>query len=88
MLLDVRFSGRVHLQGDPLDDAHLKRNFDLCRAVDLTKLSIVLGDLVAAGMPQGQAECFKAGADALLQLMRTENNRLWAAARASLQPEK
>jgi hypothetical protein len=84
MLWPVNFTNRVHLQGDPLDDAHRTRNFDLCRAVDLTSLGVVLDNLVKAGMPKGQAELFKAQADALLQLMRTENNRLWADARKKM----
>lgn len=61
-----------------LDDAARRRNFDLCQAVNLTRLGIVLDALIAAGMPAEQAKCFKASADSLLALMRTENHRISA----------
>lgn len=60
--------------------SHLKRNYDVCRALDMLKLGIVLDDMVKAGMPKEQAACFKEAAHALLQLLRTENNRLLTAA--------
>lgn len=53
-----------------------KINYDLCTALDLTKLSIVLDKMVEAGMHPNQAVLYKAQADALLQLMRSENNRI------------
>lgn len=87
MFWDVHFTDRVVCLGKPLDDAYRKRNYDLCQGVNLTKLSCALNDMVEAGLPKEQAECFKASASALLQLMRTENNRLWAAARADDSPD-
>lgn len=53
-----------------------KINYDLCTAVDLTKLSIVLDKMVEAGMHPNQAVLYKTQASALLQLMRSENNRI------------
>ncbi|BDD79866.1 hypothetical protein [Burkholderia phage FLC9] len=55
---------------------HRKINFDLCTAIDLTKMSIVLDDLVAAGMHPNLAHLYKIQADALLQQLRSENNRI------------
>jgi hypothetical protein len=68
--------------GDPIDDALLRRNYDLCRAVNLNALGSVLDSMVQAGLSTEQAECFKTSAYALLQLMRSENNRLAAEAHA------
>jgi hypothetical protein len=72
----VHFTDRPTLMGDPVDDAYRQRNFDLCRAVNLISLGCVLEAMKKAGLPHQQADCFMAAADALLQLMRTENNRL------------
>jgi len=71
----VYFVDRPLRHGDSVDDAVAKRNFDLCRAVNVNALGVVLDGLVEAGMPKEQAECFRGQAYALLQLMRTENNR-------------
>ena len=79
MLRDVRFGDQTVMMGREPGESYLRRNMALCRAIDLTKLSIVLAELVDAGMPNEQAECFRTGAEALLQLMRTENNRIHAA---------
>lgn len=76
MLQPVYFVERPLLHGDPVDDGVIRRNFRLCRAVDMLSLGGVLDEMVAAGMPEEQAACFRASASALLTLMRTENNRL------------
>jgi hypothetical protein len=80
MLTPAYFNDAHDFYGQPASDEHRRRNFDLCRAVNLTSLGVVLADMVDAGMPPQQQACFYAAADALLQLMRTENNRLKAAA--------
>lgn len=56
---------------------------DLCRATDINKLSIVLDTMVEAGLPKEQASCFRDAAYATLQLLRTENNRIYANALTS-----
>lgn len=78
MLQPAYFVDRPITHGKPEDDAYARRNYDICQAVNLLKVGIVLDALVAAGMPKEQADCFDASARALLQLMRTENNRLRA----------
>lgn len=55
---------------------HRKINYDLCTAINLTKLGIVIDDMVAAGMNPQLAELYKTNAMSLLQLMRSENNRI------------
>lgn len=80
MLRDTHFTDQPVMMGREPGESYLRRNMALCRAVDLTKLSIALDDLIEAGLPAHQAECFRANAEALLQLMRTENNRLYAVA--------
>lgn len=82
MMQDVKFTDACVTSGPPgaylSDRAYSERNYELCHAVDLIKLSIVLDKLVVAGMPKEQAACFRASGEALLQLMRTENNRIFA----------
>jgi hypothetical protein len=77
MLHDTRFNPeRVCNVSSPVGLQYRKINFDLCTALDLTKLSIVLDKLVEAGMHPNQAKLYKTQADALLQLMCSENNRI------------
>lgn len=60
----------------PDGDLHARRNFDLCRAVDMTALSIVLGDMVKTGhISHRQAEAYKAQAEGLLATLLAENHR-------------
>lgn len=57
-------------------ELHAKRNFDLCRAVDLTSLGVVLDDMVKSEhISRLQADAFKAQAGGLLAAMLTENHR-------------
>ena len=70
----------MSLSGDGPGDVYKTINYDLCRAVDRLKLPGILERMVALGMPKEQAELFDAMSSSLLQLMRTENNRLYAAA--------
>lgn len=58
------------------DKRRAQINFKLCNAIDLTKMGIVLDELVKAGMHPNLATLYKAQADSLLQLMRSENNRI------------
>ena len=60
----------------PDGDLHAERNMDLCRAMDMTKLSIVLGAMADTGhISRRQAETFRIQASALLATMLTENHR-------------
>jgi hypothetical protein len=53
-----------------------KINFKLCNAIDLTTMGIVLDELVKAGMHPNLAKLYKAQAESLLSLLRSENNRI------------
>lgn len=65
--------------GRAVDDAYRQYNFDLCRALDMTKLSCVLGDMVEnRWIDRRVAELFHLQAGALLAMMTSENNRLYA----------
>lgn len=51
-------------------------NYDLCRAIDMTSLGIVLEKMALAGwIDPREAEIFHTQAGSLLALMRTANNR-------------
>lgn len=71
----IRFNEKISCS--PADDLFLRRNFNLCDAIDLNKLRVVLDELVQnAGMHPGIAAIFFAQADALRQHLRAENCRL------------
>jgi hypothetical protein len=76
MLHDTRFNEEPRPWKPAAQDQHRKINFDLCTAIDLTKVSIVLDKLVEAGMHPNLAKLYKVQADALLQQLRSENNRI------------
>lgn len=58
------------------DDWHRKNNYDLCTAIDLTKLGIVLERMVTSRqMSERLALIFHAQAESLLAALRSENNR-------------
>ena len=62
--------------GHPVDDQHRRYNFDICRAIDMTKLGIVLDKMVEDGwMDSGMAKIYETQASALLAAIRAENNR-------------
>lgn len=80
MLTDSYRPG-LDFRGDPEQDkAHRQRNFELCNALNIGRLGMVLEDMVASGMPKEQAEVYRTSAIALLALMRSENNRLYTSA--------
>ena len=56
---------------------HRRHNYDLCRAVDITKLGVVLDEMVSKrGLSPELASVYLAQADSLLAALRSENNRL------------
>lgn len=60
----------------PDGELHAERNMSLCCALDMTKLSIVIGDMVRTGhLSPRLAEAFHAQASGLLAIMLSENNR-------------
>jgi hypothetical protein len=60
----------------PDGELHAKRNFELCRAIDTTKLGIVLADMVKTGhISKRQAENFDTLASSLLATILAENHR-------------
>lgn len=83
---DHRFTEEPPCQNREPGESFLKRNFALCRAINITSLGCVLDDLTKAGMPEAQAECIRTAAYALLQLARTENNRVYADALKAIRP--
>ena len=73
----------------PDGDEFRSINFDLCRAVNRLALPGILDRMVDLGMPKEQADLFNTMSAVLLQLMRTENNRLYAARQqAALHPKE
>ena len=60
-------------------DAYRKYNYDLCKAINLTKLGVILDKMVKSGkMNEDLAVIYKAQADALLAALRSENNRAFS----------
>ena len=60
----------------PDGDLHAERHMDLCRAIDMTKLSIALNEMVTSGhISRLQADAFCAQAGGLLATMLSENHR-------------
>lgn len=74
---DTRFNPqRSHTMGEVVDELHMKRNFELCRAINLTSLHCVVKSMVNSGdLDANVAELYLAQAGSLLALLRTENNR-------------
>ncbi|MHB9879144.1 hypothetical protein ACSMXM_05720 [Pacificimonas sp. ICDLI1SI03] len=61
------------------DDTYRKNNFDICRALNMTNMSVVLGRMVATGwLDKRVAELFHMQASSLLALILSENNREFA----------
>lgn len=66
--------------GKPFDDRHRKFHYDLCQGINMTRVSIALGQMVEAGvMDKRVAELLHLQAASLLAMMTTENNRSFAA---------
>lgn len=57
-------------------DRHRELNYKICTAVDLTKMTIVLSEMVKDGMEPELAEIFKAQSYVLLASIQSENNRI------------
>ena len=77
LFYDTRFNPeRICCMGKTQDDLWKRRNFDLCRAINMTNLHCVIGEMVASGdLDRNLADLYLAQAGSLLALMRTENNR-------------
>lgn len=64
------------VRNTPDGELHAQRHFDLCRALDMTKLSIVLDEMVRTGfLSHHQSEAFRAQAGGLLATILAENAR-------------
>jgi hypothetical protein len=64
------------IRNTPDGELHAERHMALCRAIDMMKLSIVLGDMVRSGqISQLQANAFDAQAGGLLATLLSENAR-------------
>lgn len=62
-----------------LDDTFRAFHFELCRALDMTRMSIALAKMVEAGwLDKRMAELFHQQASTLLALMVSENNRIFS----------
>lgn len=67
------------VRNTPDGGLHAQRHMDLCRAIDMTKLSIVLDEMVKTGfLTRLQMEAFHAQAGGLLATMLAENARSFA----------
>ena len=55
---------------------HLEFNYDIWKAMDATKFSIILDKLVKQGMNKEMAQIFKSQFSGLLGAVLSENNRL------------
>lgn len=65
--------------GSPFDDRYRKFHYDLCQGINMTRVSIALGQMVEAGvMDKRVAELLHLQAASLLAMMTTENNRSFA----------
>lgn len=51
-------------------------NYELCKAIDPMKISLVLKEMVEVGMEPQLAKIYETQANALLAALRSENNRL------------
>lgn len=59
------------------DTQHRQHNYELCQAIDLTKLGIILEKMVNDGKLHPQmATIYKIQGNALLAALLSENNRL------------
>ena len=68
--------------GDPVDVRFRQYNFDICTAIDLTKLHIVLDKMVVDGWCDKQmALIYRKQAESLLAAIRSENARCHTKAR-------
>lgn len=64
------------VRNTPDGELHSQRHFDLCRAIDMTSLSVVLQEMVnTKAISQRQADAFHAQAGGLLAIMLAENHR-------------
>lgn len=64
------------VRNTPDGELHAQRHMDLCRAIDMTKLSIVLDEMVKTGfLSHYQREAFHSQAGGLLATMLAENHR-------------
>jgi hypothetical protein len=82
------FSPECITIGRARDDHYKRFNFDLCRALDMTKLGIVLDQMVETGaIDKRMAELFHLQAGSLLALMLSENNRTFNEQRAKDTPD-
>lgn len=82
MIVPAFYPEEPMMMGDMVDDRYRKYNFDICRAIDLTSLSIVLDCMVADGWcDKTMAGIYRKQAEALLAALRSENGRCHAKAR-------
>jgi hypothetical protein len=76
MFIPSEIFGVNLVRNRPDGELHAERNFQLCRAIDMTSLSVVLDDMVKTGhLSPRLADAFKAQAGGLLAVMCSENNR-------------
>jgi hypothetical protein len=66
--------------GKQRDDQYRQFHYDLCQGINMTRVSIALGQMVEAGvLDKRMAELFHMQAASLLALMTSENNRAFQA---------
>ena len=74
-MADARFNEDLCGTDDEAGRAHRQRNYELCDALDMIKLSVALDDMVEDGLHPQLAKIYKMQGAALLAALRSENNR-------------
>lgn len=68
-----RFTEKI--QSVPTDDVFAQITYDVCKAININGLSVVLDKLVEEGLPREIADMFEMQASILRAQILTENNR-------------
>lgn len=77
MIRDARYvKDRTLTYGKPEDDAFRQRHFDICRALNMTSMSIVLEEMVKQGLHPDLKNIYMIQCEALLKAIVSENNRI------------
>ena len=77
------------VRNTPDGEVHAQRNFDLCRAVDMIALAVVMNEMVKTGhISRRQADAFEAQAGGLLASLLTENDRSFIGSKHQSTAEK
>jgi hypothetical protein len=69
----VYYTGRNKM----IANLYRRRNYKICKAIDLTKLGTILNEMIESGdLSRDKAKAFDDMASGLLKIIRLENNKL------------